>query len=101
MLDQAAGDGVESLRLWRPRGAAISLGRLDLRDPRAPEVLEHARAEFEATDYPAARRSLELVQEHNPGHVSRTGHLLYARTLEAQGEIGPAAPALPPTIGIP
>ena len=44
MLDHAAVDGVESLRLWRPRGAAISLGRLDLRDPRAPEVLEHARA---------------------------------------------------------
>jgi hypothetical protein len=32
------------VRLWRPRRAAISVGRLDLRDPRAPEVLELARA---------------------------------------------------------
>jgi len=53
-------------------------------------LIGRARAEFEAGDFAAARRSLELVQEHNPGHVSRTGHLLYARTLEAQGEIGPA-----------
>lgn len=30
------------------------------------------------------------MQEHNPGHVSRTGHLLYARALEAEGEIGKA-----------
>lgn len=53
-------------------------------------LIGRAQAEFEAGDYAAARRSLELVQEHNPGHVSRRGHLLYARTLEAQGEIGPA-----------
>ena len=32
------------MRLWRPRRPAISVGRLDLRDPRAPEVLELARA---------------------------------------------------------
>jgi hypothetical protein len=53
-------------------------------------LIGRARAEFEVGDFAAARRSLELVQEHNPGHVSRTGHLLYARTLEGQGEIGPA-----------
>lgn len=53
-------------------------------------LIGRAQAEFEAGDFAAARRSLELVQEHNPGHVSRMGHLLYARTLEAQGEIGPA-----------
>ena len=39
-----ARDGAGSLRLWRPRRPAISIGRLDLRDPRAPEVLELARA---------------------------------------------------------
>lgn len=53
-------------------------------------LIGRARAEFEAGDFAAARRSLELVQEHNPGHVSRTGHLLYARALEAEGEIGKA-----------
>lgn len=31
------------MRLWRPQRPAISVGRLDLRDPRAPEVLELAR----------------------------------------------------------
>ena len=29
--------------MWRPQGAALSVGRLDLRDPRAPEVRELAR----------------------------------------------------------
>ena len=53
-------------------------------------LIGRARAEFEAGDFAAARRSLELVQEHNPGHVSRTGHLLYARSLEGLGEIGKA-----------
>jgi hypothetical protein len=53
-------------------------------------LIGRARAEFEAGDFAAARRSLELVQEHNPGHVSRPGHLLYARALEGLGEIGPA-----------
>lgn len=50
-------------------------------------LIGRARAEFEAGDFAAARRSLELVQEHNPGHVSRNGHLLYARSLEGLGDI--------------
>lgn len=54
-------------------------------------LIGRARAEFDAGDFAAARRSLELVQEHDPGHVSRPGHLLYARTLEALGEIAPAS----------
>lgn len=53
-------------------------------------LIGRARAEFAAGDFAAARRSLELVQQHNPGHASRTGHLLYARALEAMGEIGKA-----------
>jgi hypothetical protein len=53
-------------------------------------LIGRARAEFEATDFAAARRSLELVQEHNPGHASRGGRLLYARALESLGEIGQA-----------
>lgn len=53
-------------------------------------LIGRARAEFDAGDFVAARRSLELVQEHHPGYISRPGHLLYARCLEAQGEIDKA-----------
>jgi hypothetical protein len=53
-------------------------------------LIGRARAEFEAADFAAARRSLELVQEHHPGYVSRAGHLVYARCLEALGEIDKA-----------
>jgi octanoyl-[GcvH]:protein N-octanoyltransferase len=44
LLQQAARDGAESLRLWRPLRPALSVGRLDLREQRAPQVLALARA---------------------------------------------------------
>ena len=50
-------------------------------------LVGRARAEFDEGDFAAARRSLELVQAHHSGYVSRPGHLLYARCLEALGEI--------------
>lgn len=53
-------------------------------------LVGRARAEFAASDFAAARRSLELVQEHHPGYVSRPGHLLYARCLESLDEIAKA-----------
>jgi hypothetical protein len=53
-------------------------------------LIGRARAEFGKGDFAAARRSLDLVQEHHPGFVSREGHLLYARTVEALGEHGQA-----------
>jgi lipoate-protein ligase A len=44
LLERAARDGSESLRAWRPLRPALSVGRLDLRDRRAPELLALARA---------------------------------------------------------
>jgi octanoyl-[GcvH]:protein N-octanoyltransferase len=43
LLNRAAQDGVASLRLWRPLSPALSVGRLDARHPRLPEVLAIAR----------------------------------------------------------
>ena len=44
LLERAASEGRESVRLWRPRQPALSLGRLDARDPRAEQVAALARA---------------------------------------------------------
>lgn len=49
-------------------------------------LIGRARAQFGKGDPAAARRSLERVQEHHPGYVSREGHLLYARAVEATGD---------------
>jgi octanoyl-[GcvH]:protein N-octanoyltransferase len=44
LLNRCAEDGLGSLRLWRPASPALSVGRLDARHPRLPEVLALARA---------------------------------------------------------
>ncbi len=44
LLEQAANGGRESVRLWRPQQPALSLGRLDARDPRTEQVAALARA---------------------------------------------------------
>jgi octanoyl-[GcvH]:protein N-octanoyltransferase len=44
VLNRTAQDGLASLRLWRPLGPVLSVGRLDVRHPRLPEVLALARA---------------------------------------------------------
>lgn len=49
-----------------------------------------AQAQFAADDFAAARATLERLIEHNPDFKSTTGHLLYARTLEAQGALDEA-----------
>lgn len=54
-------------------------------------LIGRARAEFSKGDFAAARASLDRVQQHHPGYVSREGHLLYARTVEAVGDTGQAA----------
>ncbi|HJQ55685.1 MAG TPA: tetratricopeptide repeat protein [Vineibacter sp.] len=54
-------------------------------------LIGRARAEFGKGDFAAARASLERVQQHHPGYVSREGHLLYARSVEALGDVGQAA----------
>jgi octanoyl-[GcvH]:protein N-octanoyltransferase len=44
LLERAARGGLESVRLWRPRGPALSLGRLDARDPRSEQAAALAQA---------------------------------------------------------
>jgi len=47
-------------------------------------LLGLARARFASGEFGPARASLELLILHNPEFKSADGHLLYARTLEAQ-----------------
>jgi hypothetical protein len=53
-------------------------------------LLELARAQFAAADFAGARASLERITRHNPEFRSPDGHLLYARTLEAQDALDEA-----------
>jgi hypothetical protein len=65
-------------------------------------LLGLARSRFASGDFGSARTSLEQLMLHNPQFKSADGHLLYARTLEAQDaleeaehEYAAAAPAYP------
>ena len=65
-------------------------------------LLGLAQAQFAAADYAAARATLERLRAHNPEFKSADGHLLYARTVEAEGDLeaaereyAAAAPAYP------
>jgi hypothetical protein len=65
-------------------------------------MLGLAQAQFAGGDTPAARTTLDELIRHNPDFRSPTGHLLYARALEGEGNIGKAleeyrvlAPAYP------
>lgn len=49
-------------------------------------LLALARAEFEQAKYAEASSTLDLLMAHNPDFRSPDGHLLYARSLEGQGE---------------
>lgn len=53
-------------------------------------LLGQARAQFAAREFAAARASLERLIAHNPDFKSADGHLLYARTLEAEGALDQA-----------
>jgi hypothetical protein len=53
-------------------------------------LLGLARAQFAAKDFAGARATLQRLSEHNPDFKSADGHLLYARTLEADGDLGAA-----------
>jgi hypothetical protein len=53
-------------------------------------LLGLARAQFANGDFTAARASLERLIEHNRDFKSADGHLLYARTLEAQNALDEA-----------
>jgi hypothetical protein len=50
-------------------------------------LLGYARAQFEAGDAPGARKTLDDLIQKNPDFKSADGHLLYARALEAEGDV--------------
>jgi hypothetical protein len=50
-------------------------------------LLGLAQAQFASADYAAARATLERLMAHNPEFKSADGHLLYARTVEAEGDL--------------
>jgi hypothetical protein len=50
-------------------------------------LLGLARAQFMQDDFAAARASLERLIKNNPDFRSSEGHLLYARTLDAEGAL--------------
>src|SRR6187551_1831435 len=53
-------------------------------------LLGYARALFEAGDATAARKTLDDLIQRNPDFKSSDGHLLYARALEAEGDLSKA-----------
>lgn len=53
-------------------------------------MLGLAQAQFAADDAPGARATLDGLIRANPDFRSPTGHLLYARALEAEGNLGKA-----------
>ena len=50
-------------------------------------LLGYAHAQFEANDPAAARRTLDELIQKNPEFKSADGHLLYARAVEAEGDV--------------
>lgn len=53
-------------------------------------LLGYAHAQFEARDPAGARRTLDELIQKNPDFKSPDGHLLYARALEAEGDLAKA-----------
>jgi hypothetical protein len=53
-------------------------------------LLGLAQAQFALGDHVAARVSLDALIAHNPDFKSADGHLLYARALEAEGNLAKA-----------
>lgn len=54
-------------------------------------LLGLARAQFAQQAFTAARETLDRLIQHNPDFKSAEGHLLYARALEAEGNLDKAA----------
>ncbi len=50
-------------------------------------LLGYARAQFEAGDAAGTRATLDDLIQKNPEFKSADGHLLYARALEAEGNV--------------
>jgi hypothetical protein len=79
----------ELVRLGRAREAVpiyqTCLTGIFADDPKL--LLGYAHAQFEADDPSGARKTLDELIEKNPDFKSADGHLLYARALEAEGNI--------------
>jgi hypothetical protein len=79
----------ELVRLGRAREAVpvyqTCLTGVFTDDPKL--LLGFARAQFEAGDAAGARQTLDRLIEKNPDFKSADGHLLYARALEAEGNV--------------
>jgi hypothetical protein len=73
----------EAITLYRE-----SLAGIHSHDPNIMEKL--ARAQFEKGAHAEARQMLDELIRENPDYRSTEGHLLYARTLEALGELDAA-----------
>jgi len=79
----------ELLKQGRPADAiSVYLGALKGMYEHDPYLmLGLARAQFEAKEPGEARATLDRLIAENPQYKSPEGHLLYARALEAEGEI--------------
>ncbi len=77
------GRGAEAIAQYRE-----ALSGLYEHDPNL--MLGLAQAQFAAGDAPGARATLDALIQHNPDFRSPAGHLLYARALEGEGNIGKA-----------
>jgi hypothetical protein len=79
----------ELVRLGRAREAVAiyqtCLTGVFADDPKL--LLGYARARFEAQDAAGARQTLDELIQKNPDFKSAEGHLLYARALEAEGNL--------------
>jgi hypothetical protein len=53
-------------------------------------LLGYAHAQFAAGDAPGTRQTLDELIQRNPDFKSPDGHLLYARALEAEGDVAKA-----------
>jgi octanoyl-[GcvH]:protein N-octanoyltransferase len=99
LLNRSAGTGLGSVRLWRPQSPALSLGRLDVRHPRLPEVLALARgagvapvrrlAGGHAATFDSGSLCLGWAQPHPRLEESSARYALVAEALvEALGAFG-------------
>ena len=79
----------ELVRLGRAKEAVevyrTSLTGLFAEDPKL--LLGYAQAQFAADDAAGARQTLDTLIDKNPDFKSPDGHLLYARALEAEGNL--------------
>lgn len=63
-----------------------------------PEILlKLAFAEFNIGQYQACQKTLDFLITHNPSFQSQEGHLLYARAVEAAGDMAKAEPGIQST----